>query len=284
MALYKFVISTPDTPTPVATEDRLFEQVQESTFNKSCKELKITSLEDADLRERKTGSMEKLHLKLHESPRKHKEGMEEIELQEMNAQSVSDETEQLQESTLTESCKGPKTTTLEDSLPDSWELVEAPAEPEKLQESSPEIRQSVSQALNVSYREEKPEDPVVSISKQLIKQTVTSSRFYSSEGDNNGYLMELKFSCESTKSHRTKVNIYIFIQAGKNDSQLMWPLRTTVQLLFIDLGGDTYHVAEISGTWEKPGTFCKDELDIAYEELIPDNKGMLKLQVRLLDC
>ena len=146
------VISIADTSTPslVATEDRLFKQVQESTFNKSCKKLKITSLEDADLRERKTGSMEKLHLKLHESPRKHKEGVEEIELQEMNAQSVADETEQLQESTLTKSCKGPKTTTLEDSLLDSWELVEAPAEPKKLQESSPEIRQSVSQALNVS--------------------------------------------------------------------------------------------------------------------------------------
>ena len=78
--------------------------------------------------------------------------------------------------------------------------------------------------------------------------------------------------------------IYTFIQAGKNDSQLMWPLRTRVQLLFIDLGGDSYHVAETSGTWKKPGTYCKDELDITYEELQPDNKGMLKIQVRLLDC
>ena len=54
------------------------------------------------------------------------------------------------------------------------------------------------------------------------------------------------------------MNIYTFIQAGKNDSQPMWPLRTTVQLLFIDVGGDTYHVAEISGTWKKPGRFKYD--------------------------
>ena len=73
------VISTADTSTPslVATEDRLFKQVQESTFNESCKELIITSLEDADLRERKTGAMEKLQLKLHKSPKKHKGGAEE---------------------------------------------------------------------------------------------------------------------------------------------------------------------------------------------------------------
>ena len=75
------------------------------------------------------------------------------------------------------------------------------------------------------------------------------------------------------------MNIYTFIQAGKNDSQLMWPLRTRAQLLFIDLGGATYHVAETSGTWKKPGSYCKDELDIAYEELQPDKKGMLKFQV-----
>ena len=28
--------------------------------------------------------------------------------------------------------------------------------------------------------------------------------------------------------------------------------------------------------WKKPGSYCKDELDIAYEELQPDKKGMLK--------
>ena len=226
--------------------------------------------------------MEKLRQKLRKSPRKRKGDAEEIELRETSKRSASDEIEHPQESTLTESCKGPKTATLEDSLLESWQLVEAPAEPEKLQGSSPEINQSVVKH-STSAREEKPEDPVVSINKQLIKQTVTSPRFYSSEGD-NGYMMELKFSCRSTKSHRTKVNIYIFIQAGKNDSQLMWPLRTRVQLLFIDVGGDTYHVAETSGTWKKPGSYCKDELDIAYEELQPDNKGMLKIQVRLLDC
>ena len=55
-----------------------------------------------------------------------------------------------------------------------------------------------------------------------------------------------------------------------------------MQLLFIDVGGDTYHVAETSGTWKKPGSYCKDELDIAYEELQPDKKGMLKIQV--YDC
>ena len=88
------------------------------------------------------------------------------------------------------------------------------------------------------FEEEKPENPVIRIYKQLIKQTVTSPRFYSSWGD-NGYLVELKFACKSTKSHRNKVYIYTFIQAGKNDSQLMWPLRTTVQLLFIDHEGDT---------------------------------------------
>ena len=159
--------------------------------------------------------------------------------------------------------------------------MEAP-EPEELQGSSPEIRQSVVKH-STSAREEKPEDPVVRINKQLIKQTVTSPRFYSSEGD-NGYMMELKFSCRSTKSHRNKVNVYIYIQSGKNDSKLMWPLRTTVQLLFIDVGGETYHVAEISGTWKKPGAYCKDELDIAYEKLQPDNKGMLKIQVQLLEC
>lgn len=225
--------------------------------------------------------MEKLRLKWHKSPRKRKGDAEEIELQETSKRSASDETEHPQESTLTESCKGRKTATLADSLLESWELVEAP-EPEELQGSSPEIRQSVFQH-STSAREEKLEDPVVSINKQLIKQTVTSPRFYSSEGD-NGYMMELKVSCRPTKSHRTKVNIYTFIQAGKNDSQLMWPLRTRVQLLFINVGGDTYHVAETSGTWKKPGSYCKDELDIAYEELQPDNKGMLKIQVRLLDC
>ena len=227
--------------------------------------------------------MEKLRLKLRKSPRKRKGDAEEIELQEASKRSASDETEHPQESTLTESCKRPKTATLEDSLLESWELVEAPAEPKTLQGSSPEINQSVVKHPT-SAREEKPKDPVVSINKQLIKQTVTSPRFYSSEGD-NGYMMELKFSCSrSTKSHRTKVNIYTFIQAGKNDSQLIWPLRTRVQLLFIDVEGDTYHVAETSGTWKKPGAYCKDELDIAYEELQTDNKGMLKIQVRLLDC
>ena len=214
------------------------------------------------------------------------EGAEEIELQETNERSVSDKTEQLQESTLTKSCKESETTSLENSLGDSWEMVEPP-EPENLQvqiesRSSPEIKQSAVKH-STSANEDKPEGPVIGVNKQLIKQTVTSSRFYSSGGD-NGYLMELKFSCRPTKSHRTKVNIYIFIQAGKNDSKLMWPLRTTVQLLFIDVGGDTYHVAETSGTWKKPGAYCKDELDIAYGELQPDNKGMLKIQVRLLDC
>ena len=38
----------------------------------------------------------------------------------------------------------------------------------------------------------------------------------------------------------------------------------------------SYHVAETSGTWKKPGSYCKDELDIAYKELQPDKKGMLK--------
>ena len=80
------------------------------------------------------------------------------------------------------------------------------------------------------------------------------------------------------------MNIYTFIQPGENDSQLMWPLRTRVQLLFIDFGGGTYHVAEIPGTWKKPGSYCKDELDITYEELQTDKKGMLKIQVQLLDC
>ena len=222
------------------------------------------------------------------SPRNRKGDAEEIELQETSGQSVSDKTEQLQESMLT---NGPKTTSLENSLGDSWEMVgppEPPPEPEKLQtqsQPSPAAKESEKPAVksSVSFGEEKPEGPVISVCKQLIKQTVTSPRFYSSGGD-DGYLMEVKFSCRSTKSHRTKVNMYTFIQPGKNDSQLMWPLRTRVQLVFIDLGGDSYHVAETSGTWKRPGTYCKDELDIAYEELQPDNKGMLKIQVRLLDC
>ena len=160
--------------------------------------------------------MEKLRLKLHITPRKHKGDAEEIELRETSKRSASDENEHPQESTLTESCKGPKTATLEDSLMESWELEEAP-EPEELQGSSPEIRQKVVQH-STSAREEKPEDPVVSINKQLIKQTVTSPRFYSNEGD-NGYMMELKFSCRSTKSHRTKVNIYTFIMLQKHQAR-----------------------------------------------------------------
>ena len=224
------------------------------------------------------------------SPRK-PEGAEEIELQETNERSVSDKTEQLQESTLTKSCKESETTSLENSLGDSWEMVEPPdppPEPEKLQiqsRSSPAAKESEKPAVksSASFGEEKPEGPVISICKQLVKQSAISPTFYSS-GDDNGYMMELKFACRSTKCHRNKVNIYIFIQAGKNDSKLMWPLRTRVQLLFINVRGDTYHVAEISGTWKKPGAYCKDELDIAYEELQPDNKGMLRVQVRLLDC
>lgn len=86
--------------------------------------------------------MEKLRLKFHRSPKKRKGDAEEIELREASKRSASDETEHPQESTLTESCKGPKTVTLEDSLLESWEPVEAP-EPEELQGSSPEIRQSV---------------------------------------------------------------------------------------------------------------------------------------------
>ena len=222
------------------------------------------------------------------SPRNRKGDAEEIELQETSGRSVSDKTEQLQESTLT---NGPKTTSLENSWEDSWEMVEPPEpppEPEKLQtqsQPSPAAKESEKPAVksSVSFGEEKPEGQVISVCKQLIKQSVLSSRFYAS-GDDNGYLMELKFACRSTKSHRNKVNMYTFIQAGKNDSQLMWPLRTRVQLVFIDLGGDSYHIAETSGTWRRPGTYCKDELDIAYEELRPDNKGMLKIQVRLLDC
>ena len=155
--------------------------------------------------------MEKLRLKWHKSPRKRNGDAEEIELRETSKRSASDETEHPQESTFTESCKGPKTATLEDRLLESWEVVEAP-EPEKLQGSSPEnvVKHST------SAREEKLEDPVVSINKSLIKQTVTSSRFYSSEGY-NGYMMKLQFSCKSTKSHRNKVNIYTFIciQPGK---------------------------------------------------------------------
>ena len=231
--------------------------------------------------------MEKLRLT--ELLRKCKGSAEEIELRETRKRSASDKTEHPQESTLTKSCKGPESTTPEDSLVESSVLVEAP-EPDKLQaqsRSSPEIKGSEKPAVksSASFEEEKQEDPVIRIYKQLIKQTVTSPRFYSSGGD-NGYLVELsiKLACKSTKSHRNKVNIYTFIQAGKNDSRLMWPLRTRVQLLFIDPQGDTYHVAEISGTWKKPGTYCKDELDIAYEELWPDKKGMLKIQVRLVDC
>ena len=232
--------------------------------------------------------MEKLRQKFHKSPRKRKGNAEEIELQETRKRSTSDKTEHPQESTLTKSCKGPESTTLEDSLVESWVLVEAPSsEPEKLQaqsRSSPELKESEKRAVksSASFGEEKHEDPVIKINKQLIKQTVTSSTVYSSGGD-NGYLMQLKFSCRSTKSHRTKVNMYTFVQPGKNDSQLMWPLRATVQLLFIDPQGDIYHVAETSETWKKPGTYRKDELDVAYEELWPDKKGMLKIQVRLLD-
>ena len=81
--------------------------------------------------------MEKLRLKLRKTPRKRKGDAEEIELRETSKRSASDETEHPQESTLTESCKGPKTATLEDRLLESWEVVEAP-EPEKLQGSSPE--------------------------------------------------------------------------------------------------------------------------------------------------
>ena len=80
--------------------------------------------------------------------------------------------------------------------------------------------------------------------------------------------MQLKFACRSTKSHQNKVNMYTFIQSRKNDSQLMWPLRTRVQLLFIlDLGGDCYHVA---------GTYCKDELGTNPNQTI---KGMVEIQV-----
>ena len=183
--------------------------------------------------------MEKLRLKFHKPPRKRKGKAEEIELRETTKRSASDKTEHPQESTLT---KSSESTTLEDSLVESWVLVEAP-EPDKLQtqsRSSPEIKESEKRAVksSASFEEEKPENPVIRIYKQLIKQTVTSPRFYSSWGD-NGYLVELKFACKSTKSHRNKVYIYTFIQAGKNDSQLMWPLRTTVQLLFIDHEGDT---------------------------------------------
>ena len=62
----------------------------------------------------------------------------------MNEQSVSDKTEQLQESTVTKSCKESETISLEGILRDFWALVEVP-EPEMLQGLSPEIRQSVVQ-------------------------------------------------------------------------------------------------------------------------------------------
>lgn len=90
------------------------------------------------------------------------EGAEEIELQETNERSVSDKTEQLQESTLTKSCKESETTSLENSLGDSWEMVEPPdppPEPEKLQiqsRSSPAAKES-----SASFGEEKPEGPVI---------------------------------------------------------------------------------------------------------------------------
>ena len=150
---------------------------------------------------------------------------------------------------------------------DSWEIVECsaevsePREPRKRRGSPPEV-----------------EYPSFSIRKELIKQKISSPRFYTS----NGYLLEIEF--RYNKGHQNNVRVYIFVRPGKNDQDLRWPLTGKVQILSIDLGGDTRNTSEISGRWERPrtGTYCKGELDIPYENLPQDSKGMLKFCVQVI--
>ena len=162
---------------------------------------------------------------------------------------------------------------------DSWEIVECsaevsePREPRKRRGSSPEVER-----IQRSGKRKKVEYPSFSIRKVLIKQKIRSPRFYTS----NGYLLEIEF--RYNKGHQNNVRVYIFVRPGKNDQDLRWPLTGKVQILSIDLGGDTRNTSEISGRWERPrtGTYCKGELDIPYENLPQDSKGMLKFCVQVI--
>lgn len=163
-------------------------------------------------------------------------------------------------------------------ISDSREIVaevNEPREPRKRRGSSPEVER-----IARSGKRKKVEYPSFSIRKVLIKQKIRSPRFYTS----NGYLMEIEFCCKSVKGHQNKVRVYIYACPGKNDKDLSWPLTGKVQILSIDLGGDTRHTSEISGRWERPppGTYCKGELDIPYENLPEDSKGMLKFCVQVI--
>lgn len=162
---------------------------------------------------------------------------------------------------------------------DSWEIVECsaevsePREPRKWRGSSPEVERIVR-----SGKRKKVEYPSFSIRKVLIKQTIRSPRFYTS----NGYMLEIEFRYK--KGHQNNVRVYIYARPGKNDKDLRWPLTGKVQILSIDLGGDTRNTSEISGRWERPstGTYCKGELDIPYENLPQDSMGMLKFCVQVI--
>ena len=61
---------------------------------------------------------------------------------------------------------------------------------------------------------------------------------------------------------------YTFIQPGKNDS-----LCGSAASVIVDVGGETYHVAETSGMWKGQKATVGNELDIAYKELQP-NKSL----------
>ena len=179
--------------------------------------------------------------------------------------------------------RGAASSAREDTSEDSWVMVEPPAEVSKPRESR-KRRKSSPEAEPVAKRlrsgRQKVEHPSFSISKvQIPKQKADSPRFYTSK---DGYLMQIKFRYNSKQGHGNNVHVYIHTHPGKNDNTLSWPLRGRVQILSIDLGGDTRHTSEIPGEWERPGTHCKGELDIPYEKLVEDKNGMLKFCVRMI--
>ena len=129
------------------------------------------------------------------------------------------------------------------------------------------------------------EGQCITISKELLKRKPCNSHAFYTSGGNRGYLMQMKFDYCSTTAHQNDVRVCVYMQRGKNDRDLYWPLKATVLIVSDESRGrPTYplHRSSITGTWEKPGTQCMGELSAPYEKLQADRDGMLHFIVQVL--
>lgn len=182
---------------------------------------------------------------------------------------------------------------------DSWELVECPSAEEVGSQplvQHPQVASGTEETAALAdssvvaepdsrlFSQKKTVEYCMVVNKEILERRLFScQRFYTS-GGSRGYLMEMKFSHSSTTTHQNDVRVHIYVQPGKNDGDLCWPLRATV-LIELDKsrGRLAYsHRSSITGTWEKPGTQCVGELSVPYKKLQADGNGMLYFKVRVL--